>query len=98
MIAYEEAKQRSETNQINFTQGFLDEIGFMYYAVERQLFFYDIETMSEYSTCEIIFEIEEKVVSSFYGIQVLTLGQPYLSSRRKVFAFFHFNQVEFYVY
>lgn len=32
--------------KVNFYQGFLSEIGFMYYGVEKKVFFYDIETMN----------------------------------------------------
>lgn len=36
---------------VNFLQGFLCELGFMYYFVEGSLFCYDIETMDEDSRC-----------------------------------------------
>jgi len=65
-------------------QGFLSEIGFMYYMVERNIYFYDIETMDENSVCQNIMQVEKKLVNACYGMQVLNLGQPYISKPRRV--------------
>jgi hypothetical protein len=47
LAAHDQADREAARGQkVNFLQGFLSKIGFMYYAVERKIFFYDIETMS----------------------------------------------------
>jgi hypothetical protein len=38
-------------------QGFLSEIGFMYYMVERSIYFYDVEAIDENAVCQNIIEI-----------------------------------------
>ena len=45
--------------------------------VERNIYFYDIETMDENSVCQNIMQVEKKLVNACYGMQVLNLGQPY---------------------
>ena len=68
----------------------------MYYAVENEIFFYDIENMKEESKCSSILKTEEEIVNSFNGIQIINLGAPYLHIQKKLMVTFHTNQVKLY--